>query len=74
VDLCELGYDDLSLSFGLIHAVIKKKIFFLYVVYCLSLFYVVLSETLCNVLLLLSGPGHSCKGDFFLNLNEAFPG
>jgi len=54
--LCKLGCVDLSLSFSFIHAVIfvikKKKIV------C------VLSETLCDVLLLLSWPGHSYKGDF----------
>jgi len=58
--LCKLGCVDLSLSFGFIHAVI----FFFSFLYCLSLFYVVLSETLRDVLLLLSGPARSCKGDF----------
>jgi len=34
VPLCELGYDDLSLSLGFIHAVIGKYLFF--IKYCLS--------------------------------------
>jgi len=48
---------DLSLSFGFYF-----MLWFCFL-YCLSLFYVILSETLCDVLLLRSWPGHSCKGD-----------
>jgi len=59
------------LSFGFVHAVNKKIIFLFFKIFSVTVL-CCLSETVCNVLLL-SWPGHSGKGDFFL-ISKAFPG
>jgi len=58
---CVIWDSDLSLSFGFTQAV-RKTLFFLFLFYCLSLFYVVCLQV-CLMCLLPSSPGHSGKGD-----------
>jgi len=65
--LCELGYEDLILSFGLTHAVINKIIFF-------SLDFVLSVTVLCFMSETTACLGQGTLIKEIFNLNEAFPG
>jgi len=70
--LCELGYDDLSLSFGFIYVVIEKIIFILYifviVCHCFMLYCLTLCVMCCCCCL-----GQDYLVEEMFDLNEAFP-